>query len=237
MKDIISDPKKDPMGNMMLDYLKGDREVFVSFESNTLDMWQMKGSTMFRTFSQMERLEQKALSLCKGRTLDVGAGSGCHSLCLQTRNQLVDAMDISPGCVEVMKKRKVKKVIHKSLFSLAGKRYDTVLMLMNGLGICGSIDGLNLFFQFIKSILSKNGQIIADSSDLSILYDKASIESVCRGYYGETVFVMTYKDTRSDPFDWLYVDFDTLSFYAKLHGFSCEKIRSDKTGKYLTRIY
>ena len=74
---------------------------------------------------------------------------------------------MSCGCVGVMKKRKVAHVIHGNLFSVENKIYDTLLMLMNGLGICGSIDGLNLFFQFnivlliyqklvVKSVVSIN---------------------------------------------------------------------------------
>ncbi len=109
-------------------------------------------------------------------------------------------------------------------------------MLMNGLGICGSIDGLNLFFQFVKTILAKGGQIIADSTDLASLYDLQNIRPPDGAYYGETQFIMTYKAISGDPFQWLYIDIDTLQYYANLHGFTCEKIMADKSGKYLVRM-
>ena len=52
--------------------------------------------TLFRDYDSMPPLEHHALDLVKGRTLDVGAGAGCHSLVLQERGIDVDAIDISP---------------------------------------------------------------------------------------------------------------------------------------------
>jgi hypothetical protein len=235
MKDIISNNNKDPLGSMMVDYLNGDLNAHVEVKSTTLDMWEMAGSTMFRTFKSMNKIERKALSLCHGKILDIGAGSGCHSLYLQKKGHMVDALDMSCGCVEVMKKRDVAHVIHGNLFSVENK-YDTLLMLMNGLGICGSLDGLNLFLQFSKTILADDGQIIADSTDLASLYDIKAIPLTNGAYYGETEFTMTYKSIVGDPFEWLYIDFETLKYYAGFHGYSCEKIMGDKTGKYLARL-
>jgi hypothetical protein len=236
MKEVILNSKKDPLGSMMLDYFKGDLNAHVEVESTTLDMWKMAGSTMFRTFKSMNKIERKALNLCHGSILDIGAGSGCHSLYLQRKNHMVDAMDMSCGCVEVMKKQKVAHVIHGNLFSVKNKKYNTLLMLMNGLGICGSIDGLNLFFQYIKPILSPKGQILVDSTDITTLYDSKNIKVPDESYPGETKFVMTYKEIVGDPFEWIYIDFETLEYYAGFHGFACEKIMKDRTGKYLARL-
>ncbi len=237
MKEKITDRKKDPLGNMMLDYQNGRENALVKVWSSTLEMWEMKGETMFRTFKSMNRIERKALSLCKGYILDIGAGSGCHALYLQKKQKKVQAIDISPGCVDVMKKTGVMHAEHTNLFSLNGQqKFDTLLMLMNGIGICGSIDGLNLFLQFIQTILNPGGQLIVDSTDLSVLYDLALLSSNNETYHGETLFTMAYKKNQSDPFKWLYVDFSTLQYYADFHGFACEKILQDKTGKYLARI-
>lgn len=234
MKTKIIDRNKDPLGRMMLDYFNGQKQVYVEVESTTLDMWKMDGEVMFRTITTMSHLEKKALSLCRGKILDIGAGSGCHTLYLQKKGHLVDSLDISPGCVEVMTKRKIPCVIHDSLFSLEDKKYDTLLMLMNGLGICGSLDGLNLFFQFIKSVLSPKGQIIADSTDLASLH--ASLSLTEGSYYGETEFIMSYEKIIGDSFEWLYIDFTTLQTLAGFHGFACEKIMTDKADRYLARI-
>ena len=109
-------------------------------------------------------------------------------------------------------------------------------MLMNGIGICGSLDGLNLFLQSARAVLSDDGQILADSTDLTSLYDPKTLSSVDGRYFGETQFVMTYKEIAGDPFEWLYIDFETLKYYAAFHGFTCETIITDNTGKYLARL-
>jgi len=237
MKTSINNIENDPLGTMMLDYLSGDQYAGVHVESDTLDMWEMTGKTMFRTFGAMNRIERKALAMCNERILDIGAGSGCHSLYLQSKGHDVSALDQSYGCIEVMKQQGVKQIIHDNLFALENQTYDTLLMLMNGIGIVGSLDGLNLFFQFIDSLLNPGGQILVDSTDLADLYDDQTLALSGDDYYGQTQFTMTYKNLTSEPFDWLYVDFQTLHFYAGLHGFTCEKIIQDKTQKYLAKLW
>ncbi len=239
MLNIIEEVDKDPLGAMLLDYLHGRHDAFVEVESVTFDMWKMKGQTMFRSYSEMDELERTAVQLCEGKTLDVGAGSGCHSLYLQQRRKLeVDALDISPGCVQVMAQRGVKNTIHQSLFSLEGRKYKTVLMLMNGLGICGTLDGCNLFLQFIKTILEKDGQVLADSTNLASLYeDQGKFDCSEDRYYGETEFVMKYRGIRSDPFNWIYIDFQKLEILAAINGLQCEQLTTGRNGNYLARIF
>lgn len=221
---------------MLLDYLNGETSAFVSVSSENLDMWEMTGQIMFRSFSTMSLLERKALNLCRGRVLDIGAGSGCHSLCLEKRGLFVDAVDISPGCIEVMKQRRVSNPLHKNLFGLSGQQYDTILLLMNGIGLCGSLDGIRQFFGFLPEILKPGGRVIADSTDLADLYSKENLELPADVYYGQTQFTMTYKTALSDPFNWIYVDFDTLKQTAQKYGLVCNKIYEDSSHRYLTEI-
>lgn len=227
----------DPIGAMMLDYLNGKHDSYVEVHSATLEMSIMDGQTMFRDFQEMDELEKLALSQCRGRILDVGAGSGCHSLYLQEQDQIVDALDISPGCIEVMKRRNVKNPVHQNFFSLKGKTYNTILMLMNGLGICGTLDGLNLFLQYLKTILAEGGRVLAESTDLALVNCSGEEFDISGdGYYGETEFIIKYKSVESEPFPWLYVDFDTLQTLVEFHSLRCEKIASERGGRYLVRI-
>lgn len=237
MNKSISDRRKDPLGAMMLAYLHGDRDAFVEVDSTTLEMSTMRGEVMFREYEQMDRLEQKALAMCMGDILDVGAGSGCHSLYLQSQGKQVEALDISPGCVEVMQQRRVKHVMHRNLFSLRGKQYATILMLMNGLGICGSLGGLNRLLRHVKMLLAEGGQLIADSTDLTSLFAGVKEYLLLDNYFGETKFVMKYGEVISDPFPWLYVDFQTLRMFAEHNGLQCEQIMTDRGDRYLVRIF
>ncbi|MCG8615428.1 MAG: methyltransferase domain-containing protein [Desulfobacterales bacterium] len=231
-------PDRDPLGAMLTDYMDGRTDAFVRVDSTLLEMSEMTGDIMFRNQADMNDLETTALSLCRGRTLDVGAGSGCHSLALQAAGFDVTAMDISPGCIDVMERRGVEKRLLKSLFSLKEDRFNTLLMLMNGIGICGTIEGLNFFFQHIRGILTHGGQVLADSTDLTAIYTNlALIPGEEETYYGETEFTMTYGDIRGEPFEWLYIDYATLAFYAEFHGWRCEQVLKRPDGKFLARIY
>ena len=95
MRDIIHKAEKDPLGAMMLDYLNGRQDVFVEVDSTTLEMWTMRGETMFRSFTEMDDIERSALQLCEGKVLDVGAGAGCHSLYLQQKDLTYQTQIIS----------------------------------------------------------------------------------------------------------------------------------------------
>ncbi len=237
IKSVLA-PDNDPLGLMLKDYMAGESLAFLEVESPLLDMSEMKASTLFRTLAQMTGLELRALDLCQGEILDVGAGSGCHSLALQKAGHDVTALDISPGCMDVMDTQGVKKRIFDSLFNLDNQRFNTMLMLMNGIGICGSIEGLNYFFQHIRGILCRGGQVLADSTDLAAMHVQLPLvpDESC-AYYGETQFIMSYKGNSSDPFDWLYIDYATLAFYAEFHGWRCEQIMKMPDGKFLARIY
>lgn len=232
--DRIQSRKKDPLGKMLLDYLDGKEDVAIEVESPTLEIWTMTGSTMFREYDGMNEVERIALAMCSGKTLDVGGGSGCHSLWLQERDLSVDTLDISPGCIEVMKKRGVRNCLHTNLFALEDGGYDTVLMLMNGLGICGSIDGCNLFLQFVPTLLCEGGQLLADSTDFFLDFGEDTFSLA--NYPGETEFVMKYGNFQSDPFDWLYIDFNSLQTLATIHGLQCECVYVAEDGRYLARI-
>lgn len=236
MTDIITDPDKDPLGRMLLDYLDGDSDAFLDVESPTMDMWKMEGRIMFRNYSAMDALERLALEMCYGRIVDVGAGSGCHSLWLREQGLEVYPIDISPGCVRTMLRQGIAQANQRSFFSLQGEEYDTVLMLMNGLGICGTIEGVNLFLQYIDTILARGGQVLVDSTGLDIEDDDNDIDIEEAGYVGETEFVMTYGPVRSDPFSWVYLDYDTLEMLAGYHSLRCESLFSGPDGRYLARI-
>lgn len=231
---------KDPMGAAIRDYyLKGKASRLRVF-SPDFDEDEMPVPTLFRNFKEMSPLEQKALELAKGKILDVGAGSGCHSLSLQEMGKNVVAIDISPLSVQTMKDRGVKVVKEINFFQIEGEFFDTILMLMNGAGIIGKIDKLPDFFSHIKSLLAPDGILLLDSSDLRYLYeeeDGSFMIDLNDNYYGEMEFYMQYKDIKGDQFPWLYIDFNTLQMYAEENGFKAELILLGDHYDYLAKIY
>jgi SAM-dependent methyltransferase len=161
----------------------------------------------------MPVLEQKALSVCKGRVLDAGAGAGSHSLILKEMGHDVTSLDNSVLACEVMKSRGLKNVLQQDLFSYSGEKYDTILMLMNGIGLTGTIDGLKNFLSKLPHLLAENGRLVFDSTNIIYLFedsDGSILLNLNSNYYGEIEFSLEYNDFIGLPFNWLYVDFETL---------------------------
>ena len=138
--------KKDPMGRAIADYWKTKKAERLRVFSPMFEEDEIPLQTLFRKYEDMPDIELKALDMAKGKTLDVGAGAGCHSLVLQKKGIDVTAIDISPLSVETMKDRGVKKIMEQDFFTLKGQ-FDTILMLMNGIGIVGTLERLPKFFR------------------------------------------------------------------------------------------
>ncbi|WP_127845715.1 class I SAM-dependent methyltransferase [Psychroflexus aestuariivivens] len=188
---------------------------------------------LFRNFDEMPEIEQEAINLARGKILDVGCCAGSHSLELQKRKFDVTAIDISEKSIEVCKKRGVQKALQQDFFDV-NEKFDTILMLMNGIGIAGKIENLPHFFQHLKSLLKLNGQILLDSTDLIYLYDDEITNP--NKYYGEIEYHISYKSKTSRVFDWLYIDYDLLKVKAYEAGFHCEKICTDGHFSFLAKL-
>lgn len=230
--------KKDPMGRAIADYYKIGTADKLRVFSPMFEEDEIPLETLFRKYEDMPAIERKALDMAKGKTLDVGAGSGCHSLVLQQRDVDVTAIDISPLSVETMKSRGVKNAIEQDFFTLK-EQYDTILMLMNGIGIVGTLERLPVFFHHLDKILAPGGQLICDSSDIRYVFeDENGMMEVPKemDYYGEQSFRLQYKDTIGDLFPWLYVDANTLKQVAKENGYEVEVVAEGEHYGYLAKI-
>ena len=234
-------PNNDPMGAAIRDYQNKGKASRLRVLSSMFDEDEMPVAHLFRTFNQMPRLEQKALSMAKGRVLDIGAGAGCHALALQERGLEVKAIDISPLSCEVMKERGVKDAECVNLFNpqLQGK-YDTLLLLMNGTGIAGKLNRLSMLLNRLKELLAESGQILIDSSDLKYIYENedGSMDiDLNAPYYGEVDYQMQYKNVKGEPFDWLYTDPMLLASISKQCGLNCEIVEEGENYDFLARLF
>lgn len=239
MRQSVTDKEKDPMGRAIFDYYHTRKAGKLRVLSSMFYEDEIPVPTLFRTFDEMPLQEQKAIELCRGRVLDVGAGSGCHSIVLKDRGLDVTAIDISELSVEVMKDRGLDARNINFFDETFTERFDTILLAMNGIGIVGKTERLPEFFRSIKRLLAQGGQVLLDSSDIRYVFmddDGVMDINLAAGYYGEIDYKMRYKNITGEPFDWLYIDFDTLSMYAEEHGFNCEKCIDGEHYDYLARI-
>ena len=235
----VTNKEKDPMGRAISDYYHTGKAGKLRVLSSMFYEDEIPVATLFRNFPDMPIQEQKALELCHGKVLDVGAGSGCHSVILKERRLAPVAIDISELSVEVMTERGLDARNINFFDETFTEKFDTILLAMNGIGIVGKIDRLPLFFRSIKRLLAPGGQVLLDSSDISYVFmdDDGGMDiDLAAGYYGEIDYKMRYKNITGTPFDWLYIDFDTLSMYAEEHGFTCEKCIDGEHYDYLARL-
>jgi hypothetical protein len=231
MNEVITNTDHDPLGNALLDYHVNQQAEDIRVHSSLFESDIIPVAWFFRTYDDMPEIEKKALMLCSGKILDVGAGAGAHTLCLQEQGKQCVALEISRPATRVMQERGVKEVWWNNFFKLPqGVRFDTLLLLMNGIGLCGTIQGLQEFLQKAGTMLHPDGKIIFDSSDVSYLYEQedGSVNiDINSAYHGEIDFRMQYKKIKGPSFHWLYIDFDTLSYYAEMFGFIAELITSE----------
>lgn len=213
----------DPLGTAVQDFLFNNNDSIIEIESNLTENEEIPVHYLFRSIEQMPPKEQHALSIAKGRILDVGAGSGAHALALQKLNKEVVALDISEKCCQAMKQQGVREVIHEDFFTFTdAEKFDTILLLMNGFGIAGNLDTLEPFLQKCKSLLKPGGVVIGESADIIYLFEEedGSVNiDLNSSYYGEMEYRMTYKKEAGAWFPWLYVSSDILSDVAETVGF------------------
>jgi SAM-dependent methyltransferase len=232
---------KDLFGKAILDYQTNNSPEDLITETSISEADEMSVAYLFRSFVEMPKLEQKALQLAKGKVLDVGCGAGSHSLYLQNELNLdVTAIDISANAIKACELRGLKKAKVQDIMQLDGEKYDTILLLMNGAGMCGKLKNIPNFLQKLKSLVTDNGQILVDSSDIIYMFDEDEDGGkwipTDVDYYGEVIFDIEYKGEKEASFDWMYIGYNTLQNAAVANGLQCELILEGEHFDYLARL-
>jgi SAM-dependent methyltransferase len=224
----------DVLGSALYDYYFGKKQGKLWIINQYGPKEEMPVAMYFRQYSNMPALEQTALQHCKGAVLDIGAGAGSHALWLQQKGHAVTAMDISAKAVEVMQHRGVINALNESIFDYQGAQFDTLLLLMNGIGLANTISGLQRLLQHARQLLLPGGQLLFDSSDVDYIYDGNPLPK--QHYYGEVSYRYQYKKQKTDWFTWLYIDKKSLKKMAVAEGYVTKILAEDEHGQYLVRL-
>jgi SAM-dependent methyltransferase len=229
--------ENDAIGRAILEFAELGKAEDIIVESDICDDDTIPVAYLFRDYESMPELEKIALNLCEGKVLDVGAGAGSHAKALISIGFDVKAIDFSPGAVSYMQSEKINA--HEVDFlELKNEKYDTLLLLMNGIGIAKRLNALENFLIHAKACLTETGKIICDSTDVSYLYqdDEGAVWlDLNSEYQGDFKFRMNYKDTKTEWFEWLYVDFNTLLETAEKVGLST-KLIFEEENQYLVEL-
>ena len=229
---------QDPIGQAILDYSKIKKPFDIIVSSDICDDDIIPIEVLFRSYKEMPDIEKKALDLCKGNVLDIGAGAGIHCNEIIKKGLKVQAIDSSDGAVKYLQNIGIQAYHSDFLNFKSNLKFDTLFMMMNGIGIAGTLANLEKTLLHAKSLLNEGGQIICDSSDVRYLYedeDGALWVDLNSEYYGNFRFQMHYKKISGPWFDWLYVDYDNLHKTALKLGFNSVKIM-EQENHYLAQL-
>lgn len=217
-----------PLGAALLDFHQGETAAEIVVTS---DLWEDEStpvSAFYRPDHEaLPELEQRALERCRGRILDLGAGAGRHAIELQRIGHEVVALDLLPEAVEIMCDRGVTDARRGGIEEVEGDRFDTVVMLMHGLGIVGTLHGLGLLFEVLPKLLEPGGRLVCDSADLAAALREESPDLLDElvapdRYLGEVEFALKYKDREGPKYPWLFIDPETLEIIANAAGLDVE---------------
>jgi cyclopropane fatty-acyl-phospholipid synthase-like methyltransferase len=217
--------QNDPIGKAIHNYITQSDDTPIDVVSDLMENDILPVTYLFRSYDKMPDIEQLALKACKDKVLDVGAGAGPHTSWLRQQGFDVTAIDTSKGAIEFLNK---KFPDHKNLnisieeLSETEEKFDTILLLMNGIGLAGDLENLPEFLSKMKSLLGKEGKILCESTDVQYFYeeeDGGMWLDLNTSYQGNFKFNMHYNDESSGWFPWLYVDPETLEKVANKSGF------------------
>lgn len=226
---------KDIHGQAIVDYHNGNTKSKLIINNSYDDPEEMPVEVYFRTPEQFPELEKKALSACSGKILDIGAAAGANVLALQEAGQEVYALELSEGCVDTMRQRGVKNVILED-YRQHRQKYDTLLLLMNGIGIAGTLNEIPDFLKTCRGLLNPGGKIILDSSDIKYLYEDNPDFEVPYPYYGDIRYQYEYEGKQGEWFDWVYADQEMLGQIVEDAGLTLEVLFEDEYDQFLAKI-
>ena len=224
----------DILGQAISDYYHNKRDARLWVHDDHGPKVEMPVATYFRPKEEMPELERLALARCSGTVLDIGAGAGSHALALQEQGLPVTAIDISPLASAIMRQRGVQQVYTGDIFQYREATFDTLLLMMNGIGLAANIQGLRRFLDLARTLLKPGGQLLFDSSDVAYLYEDGL--PVLDHYYGEVRCRYEYRKQKTDWFTWLYIDQITLALIATDQGWHTEVLFEDGNDQYLARL-
>ena len=232
----------EPHGRALLDYFAGEHDAMLRLRSSMGEDDEIPVAVFFREPDEFFPFETYAMELCRGRVLDAGAGTGVHSLVLQERGFDVTAVEILPQAIEILRRRGVENVVEGDMFALEPGLFDTVIMLMNGIGPVGTLAGLDPFLDRAKALVAPGGQILVDSA-APVVHDAVVVPAAgawppptADGYPGEAWIELEYRGAVGAPFRELYVDAGTLAARAERAGWQCTIAFGDAEGGYLARL-
>jgi len=230
-----------PFGRALRAYVDGRTDAALVMHRDDGVQEPIPVAVFFRDAAELTQQELDALDRCRGHVLDVGAGAGIHSLELEARGLTVTALDVDPEAVAIMTSRGLEDARLADVFDFDAGPFDTLLLLGHGIGMMGTLTGLDRFLHHAGKLTTPDGQILLNSVDVRVTDDPRHLAYHERNrdagrYEGEIALEFEFDGERGAPFTWLHVDFETMAAAADRAGWDAERLQQDPTGEYLARL-
>ncbi len=230
-----------PFGRALLAYDEGENDAGLIIRREDGSEATLPVHFFFRSEEEFSDIELRAMDLCRGHVLDIGAGTGIHSKALKARDMEVTALDITPEAADIMCRRGIGEVVKEDIFKYQGGPFDTLIMLGHGIGIVEDLQGLQRFLAHAGGLLFSGGQLIFDSMDVTRSNLPGDVAYHNRNrragrYVGEITMQFEFEGTRGPLCRWLHVDQRTLHRCAREEGWDCEIVTENESGEYLARL-
>jgi prevent-host-death family protein len=213
----VLDPRRDAFGQLLLDELAGRAGEAILERDDGCVRPALPAAAFFAEFEEWPPQERQVFERVRGRVLDVGCGAGRHSLEAQTRGCDVVAIDVSPGAIQVARRRGVREVHPLPLAAVDPTlgTVDTVLMMCGNFGLFGSEPEGRRLLQMLHEISSPDGRIVFDSVDPSVTCDPRNLAYQARNRTrgrrpGQVTIRLRYRELTTPWFDLLNLSPDEL---------------------------
>ena len=230
-----------PFALALVEFLEGDAEAELTVRRDDGLESPIPVSHFFRAPAEFSAIENAAIDRCRGSVLDIGAGTGLHTLVLQSRGLCVTAIDIDPRAVDVMRRQGVLDPRCVDVNDFEAGPFGTLLMLGHGIGVVETLAGLGPFLAHAHQLTGRDGQLLVHSMDVrqtndptNLAYHEANRRS--GRYVGEIRIQFEFAGHCGPYCGWLHVDRQTLAEYAVSAGWNCEIILEQEGGDYLAHL-
>jgi 2-polyprenyl-3-methyl-5-hydroxy-6-metoxy-1,4-benzoquinol methylase len=172
----------------------------------------------FAPVEEWQAPERQAISLAKGRVLDIGCGAGRVGLHLQSKGMSVVGIDNSPLAVKVCRLRGLKSVRVMSVTEIgpALGKFDTIVMYGNNFGVMGGWKRGRWLLKRLNRITNPGARILASTLDPYQTKDPIHLayhrRNRARGRMGGQVRLrIRYRNCATPWFDYLMVSREEMN--------------------------
>lgn len=208
----------DAFGMALYDYYYGNKDSPLYFVYTDKKV-KRNLHRYFRNGSQFSDLEKRLFEEARGEVLDIGCSTGYYIPFFRNANK-VTGIDSSEYAIKLSYKNGVKGCKVANIFNYnPQKKFDTITLLENNLGIGGDLDGVRRLVGKIQGLLDENGKVLIIQKNIRPRYKIYQVKQLYKGFTNE--------------FKWIHLRLDLIKELFNDFGFTVDILDKNKRSQYL----